>query len=152
MSSVISMDTWDTVLIICMVQIYRNLYTVDAMLLSLPTRSLPILFCVENTLRRLLYKGIRYWKFTWQRYIYPDDTYVNGNPGLALVCFVFLWNFNQRWTTRSTVTLLESYITQVYSQTALYYWVCQRLQKTFFQIINICSISGQNPDSPLVWH
>ena len=48
-------------------------------LLSLPTRPLTISFCVQITLHRLLDKGIWYWQFKWQPYIYPDDNYERGN-------------------------------------------------------------------------
>jgi hypothetical protein len=40
-----------------------------------------IVFSLEITLQRLLDKGIWYWQFTWQPYIYPDDTYERGNSG-----------------------------------------------------------------------
>jgi hypothetical protein len=33
----------------------------------------------------LLDKGIRYWQFTWQPYIYLDDTYKRGNPNVLMV-------------------------------------------------------------------
>ena len=62
----------------------------------------------------------------------------------------FLWNFNQRWRTGSTITLLVSYITQVSFQTALYCLVCQMLHKTSFQIIYMSSIGGQNR-AELLW-
>jgi hypothetical protein len=57
---------------------------------------------------------------------------------------MLLWNFNQRWRTGSIVTLLDSQITQVSFQIALYCWVCQMLHETSFQIINLYSINGQN--------
>ena len=40
-----------------------------------------ILFCMQIKLHRLLDKEPRYCQFTWQPYIYPDDTYEIGNPG-----------------------------------------------------------------------
>ena len=63
----------------------------------------------------------------------------------------FLWNFNQRWRTGSTITLLVSYITQVSFQTALYCLVWQMLHKTSFQIIYMYSIGGQNRAAELLW-
>ena len=37
-------------------------------------------------------------------------------------------------------------------QTALYCWVCQMLHETYFQVINMYSISLQNRASELLWH
>ena len=68
-----------------------------SMLLSLQTRYLIISFLYVNQNCRLFDKGNRYWKFNWQPNIYPDDTNESGNPGQSPVCFVFLWNFKQRW-------------------------------------------------------
>jgi len=50
------------------------------------------------------------------------------------------------------LSLLDSYITQVSFQTALYCWVCQMLHETSFQIINMYSIGFQNRASELLWH
>jgi hypothetical protein len=47
---------------------------------------------------------------------------------------MFIWNFNQRWRTGSTITILDSLITQVSFQTALCCWVCQILHETSCQI------------------
>ena len=51
---------------------------------------------------------------------------------------------NDEELTGSPITLLDSEITQVFFQTALYCWVCQMLLETSFQIINMYSIGGQN--------
>ena len=62
------------------------------------------------------------------------------------------WNFNQRWRTGCTITLLDSKIAQVSFQTALYWWICQMLHETSFQMINLYSIGGQKRASELMWH
>jgi hypothetical protein len=49
-----------------------------SILLSSPTRPITIsLLCVNHT---LLDKWVRYWQFTYQPYIYPDDTSERRNP------------------------------------------------------------------------
>jgi hypothetical protein len=57
---------------------------------------------------------------------------------------------NDEELTGSPITLLDSEITQVFFQTALYCWVCQMLLETSFQIINMYSIGGQNRASELL--
>jgi hypothetical protein len=49
---------------------------------------------------------------------------------------MFIWNFNQRWRTGSTITVLDSLITQVSFQTALCCWVCQILHETRLEHID----------------
>ena len=60
------------------------------MLLSLQTMPLIISIVCVKYVNRLHGKGIRYWPFTWQSYIYPDDTYDRGNREQSYVCFHFL--------------------------------------------------------------
>ena len=65
--------------------------------------------------------------------------------------FVFLWNFDKRCRTVSTVILQDSTITQVSLHTPLYCWVYQMLHEDSFQIINMYSISCQTRASELLW-
>ena len=55
---------------------------------------------------------------------------------------MFLCNFNQIWRTGSLITLLDSYITQVSFQTALYCWVCQMLYKKPLSKLLTCILSA----------
>ena len=48
------------------------------------------------------------------------------------------------------ITLLDSQITHVSFQTVLHCLVCQILHETFFQIINMYSIGGQDRASELL--
>ena len=88
-----------------------------SMLFSPPTRPITILFfvCKSHCIDCLI-KELRYWQFTLQPHIYPDDTYERRNPGQSDLLYVPLefqpkmknWIYHQSTGFLNNTTLLSS--------------------------------------------
>ena len=79
---------------------------------------------------RLIDQGIWYWQFTCQPYKYILDNH------MSVLCSFWISTKDEEldlpslyWIPWSTVTLLDSYITQLSLQRALYCWVCKMLHE-----------------------
>ena len=96
-----------------------------------------------------LMKESRYWKFTCQPHIYPDDTYERGNPGqsgLLSVPLEFQPKMKNGIYHHSTGFLNNTTL----HSSSLLYRVCKMLHETSFHIINMYSIGSQNRTSELL--
>jgi hypothetical protein len=121
------------------------------MLLSTPTRPLTILFLCVNHITDCLINELGFHNLlgnrTYTPTTLPKEEIMDNHR--SVLCS-FGMSTNDEELTGSPITLLDSEITQVSFQTALYCWVCQMLLETSFQIINMYSIGVQNRASELL--